>query len=87
LSLFNYFLIFFSEEDSGVAEEQPLLDDSQQRLKLRVLDNEIEYNESLIAEREGEIREIEQGINELNEIFRDLGTLVTEQQSMLGRNN
>ncbi|RIA95097.1 t-SNARE [Glomus cerebriforme] len=71
------------EEDSGIAEEQPLIDDSQQRLKLRVLDNEIEYNESLIAEREGEIREIEQGINELNEIFRDLGTLVTEQQSML----
>ena len=51
------------------------------------MDNEIEYNESLIAEREGEIREIEQGINELNEIFRDLGTLVTEQQSMLGKNN
>ncbi|GET54846.1 t-SNARE protein [Rhizophagus irregularis DAOM 181602=DAOM 197198] len=70
------------EEDSGVAEEQPLIDDSQ-RHKLQVLDNEIEYNESLIAEREGEIREIEQGINELNEIFRDLGTLVTEQQSML----
>ncbi|GBC07541.1 hypothetical protein RclHR1_07520005 [Rhizophagus clarus] len=71
------------EEDSGVAEEQPLIDDSQQRHKLQALDNEIEYNESLIAEREGEIREIEQGINELNEIFRDLGTLVTEQQSML----
>lgn len=70
------------EEDSGAAEEQPLIDDSQ-RHKLQVLDNEIEYNESLIAEREGEIREIEQGINELNEIFRDLGTLVTEQQSML----
>ncbi|RIB02861.1 hypothetical protein C2G38_2226644 [Gigaspora rosea] len=30
-----------------------------------------------------EIREIEQGLNELNEIFRDLGTLVSEQQSML----
>jgi len=71
------------EEDSGIAEEQPLINDSQQRVKLQVLDNEIEYNESLIAEREGEIREIEQGINELNEIFRDLGTLVTEQQSML----
>ena len=77
---------FSSEDDSGVAEEQPLIDNSQQRLKLQVLDNEIEYNESLIAEREGEIREIEQGINELNEIFRDLGTLVTEQQSMLGKN-
>ncbi|RHZ72830.1 hypothetical protein Glove_238g11 [Diversispora epigaea] len=72
----------FEEEDSGIAEEQPLIDDSR-RLQLQVLDNEIEYNESLIAEREVEIREIEQGINELNEIFRDLGTLVTEQQTML----
>lgn len=87
MALFNISQFSFSEEDSGVAEEQPLIDDSQQRHKLQALDNEIEYNESLIAEREGEIREIEQGINELNEIFRDLGTLVTEQQSMLGKDN
>ena len=32
-----------------------------------------------------DIREIETGIHELNEIFRDLGTIVTEQQSMLGK--
>jgi t-SNARE complex subunit (syntaxin) len=37
----------------------------------------------LIQEREAEIREIETGIHELNEIFRDLGTLV-DQGSMLG---
>lgn len=46
-------------------------------------DSELEYQEQLIAEREGEIREIESGVLELNEIFRDLGTIVTEQQSML----
>ncbi|KAI9613366.1 hypothetical protein H4Q26_009966 [Puccinia striiformis f. sp. tritici PST-130] len=33
----------------------------------------------LIEERENEIREIEVGINELNQIFRDLGTIVQEQ--------
>lgn len=50
-------------------------------MQLQALDNEIEYNEALITEREGEIQEIEQGITELNEIFRDLGTLVNEQES------
>ncbi|CAD6575137.1 MAG: hypothetical protein CYPHOPRED_005590 [Cyphobasidiales sp. Tagirdzhanova-0007] len=48
-----------------------------------VPDSELEYQEQLIQEREGEIEEIERGVLELNEIFRDLGTIVTEQQSML----
>ncbi len=45
---------------------------------------ELTFQESVIQEREDEIREIEAGIHELNEIFRDLGTLVTEQGEMLG---
>lgn len=45
---------------------------------------DLAYQESLIHEREQEIREIETGIHELNEIFRDLGTLVVEQGSMIG---
>jgi t-SNARE complex subunit (syntaxin) len=46
--------------------------------------HELAYQESLIHEREAEIREIETGIHELSEIFRDLGTLVHEQGGMLG---
>jgi syntaxin 7 len=46
--------------------------------------HELAYQESLIQEREDEIREIETGIHELSEIFRDLGTLVHEQGGMLG---
>ncbi|KAF8644395.1 hypothetical protein AX16_008456 [Volvariella volvacea WC 439] len=46
--------------------------------------HELAYQESLIQEREAEIREIETGIHELAEIFQDLGTLVTQQGSMLG---
>ncbi|KAJ2559109.1 hypothetical protein EV175_000494 [Coemansia sp. RSA 1933] len=71
------------------AENSPLLGGTQQqqqaagRMELAVLDNDIEYNEALINERETEINEIEHGIVELNEIFRDLGTIVTEQQSLL----
>ncbi|KAI8987129.1 t-SNARE [Pilobolus umbonatus] len=56
-------------------------DETQRRIQLEALDNEIEYNETLISEREGEIQGIEQGITELNEIFRDLGMLVNEQES------
>ncbi|KAJ1816470.1 hypothetical protein LPJ56_002343 [Coemansia sp. RSA 2599] len=70
------------------SETSPLLDagvDGGQRrvMELSVLDNEVEYNEALINEREEEIQEIEQGIVELNEIFRDISTMVTEQQSLL----
>jgi syntaxin 7 len=56
-------------------------DDAQRRIQIEALDNEIEFNETLISEREGEIQGIEQGITELNEIFRDLGMLVNEQES------
>lgn len=45
---------------------------------------ELSHQESLIHEREADIREIETGIHELSEIFRDLGTLVSEQGGMLG---
>ena len=69
--------------DQVQQEQQQLLqvDDAQRRIQIEALDNEIEYNETLISEREGEIQGIEQGITELNEIFRDLGMLVNEQDS------
>ena len=38
----------------------------------------------MIAEREAEIREIETGIHELNDIFRDLGTIVEQQGGLVG---
>ncbi len=71
------------EENTG--EDQPLITESQRILQVQGLDSEIEYNESLIAEREDDIKEIEKSIVEVNEIFRDLGTMVNEQQYMLGR--
>lgn len=46
---------------------------------------ELEFQETLIAGREAEIREIESGIHELNDIFRDLGTMVVEQGGLIGR--
>lgn len=69
------------EQQHQQHQQQLQLDDTQRRLQLQALDNEIEYNEVLISEREEEIQGIEQGITELNEIFRDLGMLVNEQES------
>jgi len=64
----------------GVASSQ-----IQDQQRVHLLDNsEIAFNEQLIEERETEIQGIEQGIVELNEIFRDLGTIVTEQGYLLG---
>ncbi|KAK5963661.1 SNAP receptor PEP12 PWA37_003986 [Arxiozyma heterogenica] len=37
------------------------------------------YQQNLIRERDAEIQNIEQGINELHEIFRDLGTVIQQQ--------
>lgn len=56
-----------------------------QTLQSQLSPHELAYQESLIQEREAEIREIETGIHELSEIFRDLGTLVHEQGGMLGQ--
>ncbi|KAI8372095.1 t-SNARE [Blakeslea trispora] len=71
------------EVDMVQQEQQQLLqqEDAQRRIQIEALDNEIEFNETLISERENEIQGIEQGITELNEIFRDLGMLVNEQES------
>merc|ERR1711916_156966 len=45
---------------------------SQAQLELDSLENEIAFNDDIIAERETEIKEIESTIAEVGEIFRDL---------------
>ncbi|KAG5353914.1 hypothetical protein C0989_000157 [Termitomyces sp. Mn162] len=55
-----------------------------QILQQQLSPHELAYQESLIQEREAEIRDIESGMHELAEIFRDLGTLVGEQGQMIG---
>ena len=72
-----------NHHDDDDDTDEPLLASQDSRKQLIHIYKEIEFNESLIAEREQAIVEIEQSIVEVNEIFRDLGTLVTEQQGML----
>lgn len=73
------------EEDSGGLGGQ-----SQQQQQQQLLDeprlaqqDEVDYQENLIIEREGEIRQIEQSVGELNELFRDVAHIVREQGDML----
>ena len=80
------YLNFFtstSHDASSSSEQEPLLGNSRKFQQLQVMDNQIEYHESLINEREEEIIGIQTSITEVNEIFRDLGTLVNEQGYML----
>ncbi|KAJ5763840.1 hypothetical protein N7533_002521 [Penicillium manginii] len=45
--------------------------------------DEVDFQESLIIERETEIRNIEQSVGELNELFRDVAHIVSEQGGQL----
>ncbi|KAK4989755.1 SNAP receptor [Elasticomyces elasticus] len=55
---------------------------SQEQLRLASQD-EVDFQESLIVERESEIRNIEQSVGELNELFRDVAHMVHEQGQSL----
>ncbi|KAJ5099076.1 hypothetical protein N7532_006077 [Penicillium argentinense] len=58
----------------------------QQQLQARpqlANQGEVDFQESLIIERETEIRNIEQSVGELNELFRDVAHIVHEQGGQL----
>lgn len=69
-------------EDTQAQERRALLAE-QRRQEVLLLDNEIIFNEALIEERDQGIREIQQQIGEVNEIFKDLAVLVHEQGVMI----
>ncbi|KAF7586772.1 hypothetical protein BBP40_008365 [Aspergillus hancockii] len=64
----------------GAAQEQQQLLEEQPRLANQ---DEVDFQESLIIEREAEIRNIEQSVGELNELFRDVAHIVHEQGGQL----
>jgi t-SNARE complex subunit (syntaxin) len=70
----------YTDEEGGV--RVPLVQQQAQQAALAD-QGEVEFQESLIVQREEEIRDIERGITELNDIFRDLGTMVTAQGESL----
>lgn len=60
-------------QQQQVLEQQPRLANQ----------DEVDFQESLIIERETEIRNIEQSVGELNELFRDVAHIVHEQGGQL----
>jgi len=54
----------------------------EQQLRL-ASQEEVDFQDSLIVEREAEIRNIEQSVSELNELFRDVAHIVHEQGGQL----
>ncbi len=65
---------------SGGQQQQQQQEQDQLRLAPQ---DEVDFQESLIIERESEIRHIEQSVGELNELFRDVAHIVTEQGEQL----
>ncbi|KDP41884.1 hypothetical protein JCGZ_26902 [Jatropha curcas] len=59
-------------------DTQPFLME-QKRQEVLLLDNEIAFNEAIIDEREQGIKEIQEQIGQVNDIFKDLAVLVHEQ--------
>jgi t-SNARE complex subunit (syntaxin) len=68
--------------DEGRRTQQEQLQAQEPRLANQ---DEVDFQESLIIEREAEIRNIEQSVGELNELFRDVAHMVHEQGGQLDR--
>jgi len=66
-----------------VVDEQQNYAQAQKRQQLMHLDAERDFQSALIEEREQGIKQIESTIQEVNDIFVDLATLVNEQSSMV----
>jgi t-SNARE complex subunit (syntaxin) len=73
----------YTDEPTTGGVEVPLVQAQQQQAAALADQNEVEFQESLIVQREEEIRNIERGITELNDIFRDLGMMVNDQRDQL----
>lgn len=64
------------------SQQQQQQQQEQEQLRLAE-QSEVDFQETLIVERESEIRNIEQSVGELNELFRDVAHMVHEQGQSL----
>lgn len=72
-------------DEAGLTAPSAEAQQQQQQLEEPRLANqdEVDFQEALIIEREAEIRNIEQSVSELNELFRDVAHIVHEQGGQL----
>lgn len=76
------------EEEGGLQKQQLIPNDKGKKLQITIerepINNEeFAYQQNLIRQRDQEISNIEEGITELNEIFKDLGNVVQQQGIMV----
>ena len=65
-------------------QQQQQIGGQQEQEQLRLApQDEVDFQEALVVERESEIRHIEQGVSELNELFRDVAHIVSEQREQI----
>jgi len=74
-------LVNEQEERRSLMEAEQEREREQHTLQM---DNMIQYNENLIAERDEEVRSIEHDVCEINDIFKDLAVMVNDQGQKLG---
>ncbi|KAM0614462.1 hypothetical protein ACHAP0_004571 [Verticillium nonalfalfae] len=70
-------------DGSGAPQEGQLEQQQQQELVRLASQDEVDFQEALIIEREDEIRNIEQGVGDLNVLFRQVAQIVGEQGEQL----
>jgi len=70
-------------QSPGGESSGPFGQQQAQELPRLASQDEVDFQDSLIVEREAEIRNIEQGVSELNELFRDVAHIVNEQGEVL----
>ena len=77
----------YQPDDTDNSSDNEHHDDQErmERQELLSLHPQIEINDRIIEERENEIREIESSILQVNDIFKDLSVLVSEQQDNFGK--
>ncbi|KAJ4378458.1 SNAP receptor [Didymella sp. IMI 355093] len=72
------------DDQASPSAERTEFGQQQEQEQLRLANqDEVDFQESLIIERESEIRNIEQSVGELNELFRDVAHMVHEQGAQL----
>jgi len=72
-----------AQQQGGGYDESAHLINEQQRDQLDMMDSQIDYSSSVIQERETAIKDIESTMIEVNEIYKDLSTLVVAQGDQL----
>lgn len=71
--------------DDDESQTEPLVADYQrQEQQQALLENEMEYKNAIIEERDEGIEAIQHSIGEVNEIFQDLAVLIDQQGGQIG---